>query len=267
MTCEMFWVQFVSSNLSALKSYNNGRLGCTLIFFDYITEPHSQTQAEYVALWVQTLLYGLYIVLFSVCMYIFYTRKTRGHRVLFLAAIAMFTLSTAHVIVDLIIGIFDLLFAIRMSGMINPALSITNPVVYITNNIIADGLLIYRCYVVWGYSRTIVLVPILTLMATTALGYSFGSGEIPFSFGFAGTNRLPSYMAFFCLSLATNVIVTALTAGRIWFISRQTRDGSGKHAIKHYHTAIAIVLESGAIYSIIGFVIIYAALAQIVVSN
>ncbi|KAJ7666331.1 hypothetical protein B0H14DRAFT_1055163 [Mycena olivaceomarginata] len=59
---------------------------------------------------------------------------------------------------------------------------------------------------------------------------------------------------FFALSLATNVLVTILTAGRIWWICRQSRGAYSKTAEqRRYVFAVAIftwlVIESGMLYS------------------
>ncbi|KAJ6465681.1 hypothetical protein DFH09DRAFT_1486170 [Mycena vulgaris] len=44
----------------------------------------------------------------------------------------------------------------------------------VTNNIVIDGLLIYRCYFVWCtsyYKKTVVILPMVLLLSTTVVGY------------------------------------------------------------------------------------------------
>ncbi|TFK60649.1 hypothetical protein BDN72DRAFT_864189 [Pluteus cervinus] len=48
----------------------------------------------------------------------------------------------------------------------------------------------------------------------------------------------------------TNFCVTLLTAGRIGWVAHKTRQLLGKSAAKKYGTAVAIVIESGLIYSL-----------------
>ncbi|KAJ7909991.1 hypothetical protein B0H13DRAFT_2329798 [Mycena leptocephala] len=53
----------------------------------------------------------------------------------------------------------------------------------------------------------------------------------------------------------TNILLTCLTAGRIWHIRRETKPLTGKSSQKRFDTAIAIIFESGVLYSLC--VIIY----------
>ncbi|KAJ7480279.1 hypothetical protein B0H11DRAFT_1916020 [Mycena galericulata] len=59
------------------------------------------------------------------------------------------------------------------------------------------------------------------------------------------------------MSILTNIILIALTAGRIWWIRRDARVLSESASIRIYNTVITIILESGAIYcfSVLIFVI------------
>ncbi|KAJ7877923.1 hypothetical protein B0H14DRAFT_2712101, partial [Mycena olivaceomarginata] len=55
---------------------------------------------------------------------------------------------------------------------------------------------------------------------------------------------------------ATNIVLTCLTAGRIWYIRREVQTLTGWRAFrKRYNTASAIILESGVLYIL--HVIIY----------
>ncbi|KAJ7690813.1 hypothetical protein B0H17DRAFT_1063992 [Mycena rosella] len=50
------------------------------------------------------------------------------------------------------------------------------------------------------------------------------------------------------MNLATNLLLMCLTAGRIWHIGRQVRIVHQGNVGKEYNTAIALLLESGALY-------------------
>jgi len=139
----------------------------------------------------------------------------------------MFVLSTAEVFVLLV----------QSAGYYGPfSLPLTRldtaiAVIYVTNNILADGLLIYRCYVIWG-TNYILIVPVLLLLVTIVFGYSL------------------QLRLFFILSLTTNLFVSTLTAGRIWWITRLASPLLESQTLKRSSKAVAIVLESGAIYAI-----------------
>jgi len=211
-------------------------------------------------LWVSTFLYGIYLVLFCRCMYIFY-KGGKQSVALLISAILMFILSTTTVIIFLLqgataygeAGISGASAVLRIER-----LELAGAVVYVTNNLLADALLIYRCYVIWN-TIWITVVPLILLVTTMVLGYMI---------------QLP---LFFILSLTINLFVPALVAGRLWWVIRRIRSPSGEITRKKGRNAMIIILESGLIYSLfvsihMGFFhsqnpmdeIIYAALGQIV---
>ncbi|KAJ6526929.1 hypothetical protein DFH09DRAFT_164755 [Mycena vulgaris] len=207
-------------------------------------------------LWVATFLYGIYLVLFCRCMYIFYRGKNQ--LALLVSAIIMFALSTATVIIFLLQGATAYGNAGPALGLQLDKLQTAGAIVYVTNNLMADALLIYRCYIIWN-TVWITVVPLLLLVATMILGYSI---------------QLP---LFFILSLSMNLFVPALVAGRLWWVIRRIRGPSGEVTRRKGRNAMIIILESGLIYSVfvsihMGFFhfqdprdeIIYAALGQIV---
>ncbi|KAJ7605451.1 hypothetical protein DFH06DRAFT_1252863 [Mycena polygramma] len=194
-------------------------------------------------LWVGTFFYGIYAVLFCICIYILLRRpQNLGNVVLLVTAIALFTLSTVQAVLNLILGAADIDNIDIPYDNINRAAGI----IYGVNNIIADGLVIYRCYIVWDRKVYVIILPLLMLLVTSVFGVDL---------------QLPSN-PFFALSLATNVIVTALTAGRIWWICRQCRKYSTNRtdAQRRCMSTISILVESGVLYSatVLGYLIVGA---------
>ncbi|KAJ7466902.1 hypothetical protein FB451DRAFT_1259474 [Mycena latifolia] len=178
-------------------------------------------------LWVSTFLYGIYLVLFCRCMYIFYRGKKQLP--LLISAIIMFALSTTTVIIFLLQGATA--YGNAGLGLQLDQLQIAGAIVYVTNNIMADALLIYRCYIIWN-TVWITVVPLLLLVATMILGYSI---------------QLP---LFFILSLSMNFFVPTLVAGRLWWVIRRIRGSSGAGTRRKGRNAMIIILESGLIYSV-----------------
>ncbi|KAJ7502586.1 hypothetical protein B0H11DRAFT_1989235 [Mycena galericulata] len=208
-------------------------------------------------LWVSTFLYGIYLVLFCRCMYIFY-RGGNKQVALFTSAIIMFILSTTTVILSLLQGAIAYGNAGASLGLEVERLQDAGALVYVTNNLLADALLIYRCYVIWD-TIWITVVPLILLITTMILGYMI---------------QLP---LFFILSLTINLFVPTLVAGRLWWVIRRLRGPSGAVTRRKGRNAMIIILESGLIYSLfvsihMGFFhfqnpndeIIYAALGQVV---
>ncbi|KAJ7252367.1 hypothetical protein B0H12DRAFT_1233900 [Mycena haematopus] len=174
---------------------------------------------------VGTFFYGIYLVLFCICVYILLNRPHNlGNTILLVTAIALFTLATVQAVINLVLGAAD----IDNIDIPYDQLVSGNSLVYAVNNFIADGLVVYRCYAVWNKNIFVTILPILMLIAVTVLGVIWG-----FDANFI------SY-PFFALSLATNVLVTILTAGRIWWISRHSRA---------YLKTTEKRVESGMLYS------------------
>ncbi|KAF7342846.1 hypothetical protein MSAN_02000700 [Mycena sanguinolenta] len=114
-------------------------------------------------------------------------------------------------------------------------------------SVITDGLLvraIYRCYLVWGRpSKIFIVVPVLLMLGTLATGYVTSYDEDYSSGPYHFDPRIV-----FTLNLFTNFVLMLLTAGRIWWITRAQHDVFGTELTPRYNAVIAIILESGAIY-------------------
>ncbi|KAF7350783.1 hypothetical protein MSAN_01639500 [Mycena sanguinolenta] len=201
-------------------------------------------------LWVGTFFYGIHLVLFCICLYILIKRpRNLGNIIFLLNAIALFATGTIQ------IGFNTVLTAAEF-GAINIPSKLFNQIVdgislmYVINNFMSDALVIYRCYVIWGNNILVTILPILMLIASTVLGF----------LGLSTTLGLRLSSEFFLvLSLATNVLVTALTAGRISWVSRRSRAYLETAAKRRYASAVAILIETGMLYSVnlLAVVVIY----------
>jgi len=189
-------------------------------------------------LWVGTFFYGIYLVLFCICMYILLHRpSSQGNTVLLVTAIALFTFSTI-----LIVLILVLVTAEIENRAQSDSIQYAAYIIYAINNSIADGLLIYRCYVVWNQNWRVIVLPVMLLIASTACGLDVFLDATPQ----------------FAVILATNFLATGLTAGRIWWISHHSRAYLEAAAQRRYTYAIALIVESGMLYSatILAFLIV-----------
>ncbi|KAJ7836615.1 hypothetical protein B0H13DRAFT_1120689 [Mycena leptocephala] len=181
-------------------------------------------------LWVGTFFYGIYFVLFCICIYILLHRpRNLGNTILLVTAIVLFTLASVQTVLNLVLGAADI------DGINVPYdnLSLANGMIYVVNNVIADALVIYRCYSVWNRNIYVIILPVILLITTSVFGW-----DILLPLG-----------PFFALSLATNILVTTLTAGRIWWICRQARAYLKTDVQRRYVSCISILVESGVIYS------------------
>ncbi|KAJ7637881.1 hypothetical protein DFH06DRAFT_643499 [Mycena polygramma] len=201
------------------------------------------------------LIYGLYAVLF-----LFSIRTLQGQlpggNILRLTTWVMFILATVYVLVH---GSVD--DSVRLAR-IYKALILAEDIILAYNNLVTDLLFLYRCYVIWGSRKRIILLPGVLILATVVVGCLTG---LEFS-------RLIKINSFFGPKLPfviagiTNLVLTCLTAGRIWYIRREVQIIGGWRGFrKRYATASAIILESGILYSV--FVIIYIVSSSINTDN
>ncbi|KAJ6469248.1 hypothetical protein C8R45DRAFT_1016475 [Mycena sanguinolenta] len=207
-----------------------------------------QTELWYAVsqLWVGTFFYGIYVVLFSICIYILLRRPfSRGNTVLIVTAIALFTLATIQVVLDLVLG------AVTLGDSDIPYSRLQNAgvIIYAINNVIADGLVIYRCYTIWDNNVYVVSLPIVLLIVTTVFGVDFSLPTDPF----------------FAFTLGTNILVTAMTAGRIWWTFRAARSYMQPDLRRRYISAMSILVESGMLYS--ATVLVYLILGAIPITE
>ncbi|KAI5117636.1 hypothetical protein M0805_008443 [Coniferiporia weirii] len=202
--------------------------------------------------WFASALWGAYSVLFGVSMYFILTSRKRDlYRPTTWVMVLMYSLATAHVFIALrriVIALIDLRGKppgpIAYLADIGDNLNRVKDLIYITNLVLGDCIITWRCYVVWGEDLRAVGLPILMIIGTTIAGYgSIGQYFLP----------KPSLKtaeawgtAMFAVSLATNIIVTLMTAGRIWYLARARRTVLGSPDSR-YRTIVLLLIESGAV--------------------
>ncbi|KDQ17240.1 hypothetical protein BOTBODRAFT_53385 [Botryobasidium botryosum FD-172 SS1] len=216
-------------------------------------------EAVLIGVWLETLTYGLYVPLFFTCLFIVFARR-RTRRVnwaLLCPTFALFVLCTIHVS----LGISRLLDGFIRSS--NPAKyyldlarwkNIFSDALYVTINFIGDSVVIYRCYVIWGSKKRVIIFPALCLLGSfaTAIYAVVGFNEIPPGDS-AFVSRISAfYRSTFTLSFVVNFTCTALIAYRITRTARSAGpqpDGVDVDPRPYYSTLAAIV-ESAAIYTV-----------------
>ncbi|KAH6909986.1 hypothetical protein BKA70DRAFT_181897 [Coprinopsis sp. MPI-PUGE-AT-0042] len=199
--------------------------------------PFPKTFAPYIgAVFMETFLYGIYIVLFGICCFVLMRRHKALHMVLLIFAICMFALATADIIYT-----YDIFFNKLLVGTAKFKTLYPKYVMFVTNTVLADTLLLYRCFVVWGCKKRVVLGPAVLLFAATIVGYLFEG---------ASMSLFQHSWVYLAMTFALNTILTALTAGRIWYLARTTKTIIDEGLLKRYNTTIAMLIESGLIYSI-----------------
>ncbi|KAJ7083866.1 hypothetical protein C8R44DRAFT_822126 [Mycena epipterygia] len=130
-------------------------------------------------------------------------------------------------------------------------LLVTEYVIFAMNYVVTDSLFLYRCYVIWGSQKKVVILPGVLILSTLVIGCVDGVSVSLAPVGDLDV-RIP-----YVMGLAINLVLLGLTAGRIWWMRRATVHAGLDDAFRtRYNTAVTIILESGAIYCICLIVVV-----------
>ncbi|KAF8142881.1 hypothetical protein K438DRAFT_661329 [Mycena galopus ATCC 62051] len=177
-----------------------------------------QIQTGLYVVTAEVFLYGAYAILFGFYLYILRTRGTANRRFLTVATIYLFILSTAHCAFVLASVVFDNMAL----GTAISSLSVAEPLsrysaewdraanaVYVTSNVVADSIFLFRCYAIWNFRRRIIIFPALLILGVAVDGYTeiFLSLKDPNS---AGINR-ESFI--FSQSIGLSIAATVVLMG------------------------------------------------------
>ncbi|KAF9531303.1 hypothetical protein CPB83DRAFT_848813 [Crepidotus variabilis] len=183
----------------------------------------------------ETFLYGLYTILMAICVVVFLPSHRKIHWLLPVSAVIMYLIASGDIAYT-----YYLLFGKLLKG--GASFENVRPKywLYVTNNVIADTLLLYRCYVVWDYRKAVFVGPVFLLVGGTVVGYLFEGSP---------THLFSKAWIYLVLTVSLNVILTALAAGRIWWLSRKAKPLLDPGLLQRYSGTIGILIESGFIYT------------------
>ncbi|ESK91989.1 hypothetical protein Moror_10355 [Moniliophthora roreri MCA 2997] len=224
--------------------------------------------APFVSVGLTLFLLGFYILLFGMVVYFLFTRRNMVNRKLHLGwVIALFMLSVSSSLFEAAIMLREATLAFRAASTKDtepledwessskaPKLvpDIFSGMFYVFANCIADGILLYRCFAVWESAKGVIIVLLLVLLATNAMGL-IGHIIIYVALGidqdelYSGINdALTGYNV---ANAVNTLILTLIIAGRIWWMTRDARKFLGQEIGRTYRRIIIILIESGFIYS------------------
>ncbi|KAG8958944.1 hypothetical protein FRC03_008692 [Tulasnella sp. 419] len=207
-----------------------------------------------VAIWTESVLWGFYSGLFALCLYVL-LRKRRGriNLVALVASILLYIIATIHVSFQLsrmINGFINQKGSLDYLTSYTSNMAVTRQFLYAINQAVSDSVVVWRCIVVWQRQWKACVVPVCLLIATTINGlyvsslYTRVKDEKDYVFAsVVHSNQI----AFFALSLCTNVVTTSLVASRIIYLANQFKAVGG--STSRYRAVVALVVESGVVYS------------------
>ncbi|KAJ7019877.1 hypothetical protein C8F04DRAFT_1242381, partial [Mycena alexandri] len=196
---------------------------------------------------------GVYFVVFFLALYaMVFKRKT--HKLLFITVILMYIFATVQTGVhwaNIRNAFVEGNTADEVvNSLLQPkhAVSILLPAtLLVVNTLLADSVLIFRCYAVWNHDWRVVVLPTMSTIGGTVLGILtvvetgnyINSGGDPNSF-------VDYARPYFSMCLVTTLLATVLIVFRILWL---TRDHAGS-AFSGYRAIVEMVVESALLYSI-----------------
>ncbi|KAJ6582905.1 hypothetical protein DFH09DRAFT_278236 [Mycena vulgaris] len=129
----------------------------------------------------ELVLYALYVVLFIFSIYTLTHRDRPGSRFLLGATSVMFVLGTSGELVSIVeAGIMIRLNKELIQGSLDFPRSLRSffrvalfgNMQLVVNNFVTDLVFLYRCYVIWGSKKTVLILPGIFIFATLLWGVS-----------------------------------------------------------------------------------------------
>ncbi|KAG1850909.1 hypothetical protein F4604DRAFT_1592709 [Suillus subluteus] len=202
---------------------------------------------------LEGILYGFSVLMFMGTMWVIYY-KPNANRPIAFAAILLLILSTTHLIIDIIrledgfVKHHDIPGGpVAFFQDISQPTFVTKNLIYALQTMIGDGVVIYRCYVVWQ-SVWVIILPV-----TLWCGSSVAALIAPYyasraTGGNIYTNQTAQWItALFVLTLSTNLISSGLLVYRIWTIERRV---SGNRATSGTMMPVVhVLIDAAVIYS------------------
>jgi hypothetical protein len=211
-----------------------------------------------VAAWLASAMWGAFsITFFFWLVTTIQRRKTSSINYVTTALVfCMYTLATAHIslVLERILYAFIIAAKEAPDGAIFYLADIAEPInrskdmIYVSLIILGDSTLVWRCFVVWGKNYWIILAPSLMILGTAISGYgAIAQFFLPHPFTLTGIEWATGMLT---VSMATNIIVTALTAGRVWFMASQIPSSSFSSSRHTYRQVILLIIESGLVMTL-----------------
>lgn len=222
--------------------------------------PFDITAAQIVGLFMESVFYGIYLVTFFSTMRVLLWKD---------GAVKPFKIINKPMVVAalfmLLFGTMDVGFGLRHNldafvysvGKQTPAaqfahisywVNVMKFADYSAQTFIGDGILLYRCYIIYNRRWFVIVGPALMWIGTAVCSSFTIYIEARLDTGVLSQSQLkPFITSTLVLTLATNVITTSLIVYRIWTVKRRT--SKERTSIGPYSRILRVLIECGAIYT------------------
>ncbi|KAI0827042.1 hypothetical protein BC628DRAFT_193981 [Trametes gibbosa] len=139
--------------------------------------------------------------------------------------------------------------------------------IYIALNWIADGMVLYRMYVLFMYSRYVMAACIITMLTLIGVGSAFIRTVQVSGLNLWTNYRIAPCVAYLALSFFINFVLTFVIVARLLWIRRQMCRSIGSRHTRIYISIAAMLVESAALYTIVTLVSIVACATRNPIEN
>ncbi|THG98149.1 hypothetical protein EW026_g4000 [Hermanssonia centrifuga] len=222
------------------------------------------TVAQIVALFMESIFYGIYLVTLGHCLkallckkdkFIFKSRREIKW-IMVIVAFLMATFATLDVAFGLRHNLDAFIYytgpggATAEFGNITYWVNVMKTVDYIAQTAIGDGMLIYRLYIIYNKSWKMVVLPLMLWVTTTVCGSGIAWVEVTTKHSalLNESSITPWIDSFLSFTLVVNLFVTSLIIGKLWKV-RERIVGSSSNPDK-WIRVMRIILDSGLMYTL-----------------
>ncbi|KDR70198.1 hypothetical protein GALMADRAFT_103355 [Galerina marginata CBS 339.88] len=219
----------------------------------------NQDVALAVGVWVEALLYGIYTCLFFEAFYVILKRRSRlvnSANVFLAGTLVMYLLATAHMVVNLYRFIRAFVLHLNPQGPFYYLFDFSRWDNLVHNSMLCimtwlgDGLVIYRCYIIWDRKIWVTILPVILLILSISSNVA-----LLFWFTHPGSQtetEILQWMAtIYPFAFAQNTLTTGMIAFKIW---RQhhasTTVGIRSSSRLDLLGVMRIVIESAMVYTL-----------------
>ncbi|KZT01799.1 uncharacterized protein LAESUDRAFT_717278 [Laetiporus sulphureus 93-53] len=222
-------------------------------------------QANNAAVYIGAIAYGVHIVIYFMCAYYLIKERKKNFWQWLIFVTILFAMATGNICVNIhfneMAWIDDRNYpggplAFLLEEQSNAINTVGNSLSFVAT-FLADGLLLYRVYVVWQ-KWYIVVIPFLMWLAATVLSVFTTIQAVRPNSSLWANNTLNVSVPYWSIAIALNISLTLLLISRLLYMRhliRKQLPGEGKL----YAGVATMILESALPYSIVSvvFIILY----------
>lgn len=247
---------------------------------------HLSEKGDLVGVFTSALLYGIIAVIFFRCMNALLDptgRKQRGIRwPLVIHTVAMFSFATVSIVTDFYIHIGDLIdnrdfpgndesppgpFGYFLDN--SDAVYLLPLVPLVLNGLFGDGLLLYRCHVIYAMNKWVIALPCSIYIASFGMGIVFLFQNLQPSDSYWSTSA-PSFGLFYIsISCSLNVLLTSMIVIRLVINNRIIRNAVGASSTIYGLSGFVntMLIESCALFTVCSLLYIGSWIVQSYLTN